>query len=254
MAIKCTRCGYQYNSEKREHCYRCGSRLDPGCIVESSDPERRYPDEPYVPVEQDVQSHLQDTTDDIFSGTVLEGRMTHVERNEEKISADFFEIAGKIIIGFNVVITFFFLFFFLILVCIVTSAFGFRNLTYIFNPMHWIRWVFYLIESIFGRRPVNRDTVPVYRGLIEHRSGQDCSFMMRGPIIGSNLIVGHQFRFEGEWEDGVFLIRQGINLSTSAAVSSGYRNPWKPIFIFILILYAIIFIIPYVSLLMGNIH
>ena len=254
MAESCNNCGYAYNAENATRCEICGAPLehDTQSIQDNMSPES------WVSETGHVQDHPDSLlTDELtlskphksaFSGrplsdrageATLYGRISHVERTDEKPRTDIYKVMSSILIGIMIFIPYTILFVVLGLLSFAFAFLGFSGLSQLFNPLVWTTSLFELMEVIVLRRISRKDTVTVYRGLIEDQSGREFPFFFRGPLVLGNLVEGHSVRLCGRWTGHTFDACEGNDLTTQSEITSAYRNPWKVIFVFIIILYVI---------------
>ena len=164
----------------------------------------------------------------------LDGRISHVERQDERPRTDVYKVMASILIGILVLIPYVMLFLISGMLSFVFAFIGFSSLSQLFNPIIWTTSSFELLEVLVLRRISRSDSLPVYRGMVEDNNGREYAFMLRGPLDLGNLVMGHHVRLLGEWRQGTFIARQGSDLTTETAIVSGYRNPWRIIFFVVL--------------------
>ena len=237
MAITCTKCGYTYNSDSAIHCSICNEFLQSGTNIRSAS----------------ISAGIQRNRQKVFSAppaqvlknqpssvSLLEGRISHIERNDEIPQRDIFRILAKLLIGILFLIPYMGLFITTACFSFVFAIIGFRSLSQLFNPFIWSTSIFELLEIIVLRRIKGTDTVPIYRGMVEDTNSQEYSFIFRGPMRAGNLVAGHNVRLFGQRERGTFVTQNGMDMTSNSEIISDYRNPWRLIFYFILALYIII--------------
>ena len=245
MAITCNNCGYAYNNDDAERCSICNSVLgmsgeivsmqDSGLIeqpvseIDNLRPDAEIISEPAAVIEDRDSRH--------FGRDILEGRISHLERYDEKPPLDAFNIASKIMIGILIAVPFIFLFVCSGIISLVFAVTGFHALSQLFNPIIWTTAIAELLEILVLRRIRGTDTVPVYRGMIEDANSREHAFWFRGPVKSGNLIVSHNVRLSGKWQGGTFLVQHGADLDSNSDILSRYRNPWKYIFFILLAIY-----------------
>ena len=145
-----------------------------------------------------------------------------------------YKVVAGILIGLPVIIPFGALFIASGILSFSFAFLGFSSLSQLFNPIIWMTSSFELLEVMVLRRMNRVNTFPVYRGMVEDKSGEEHHFMFRGPLSLGNLVVGHHVRLSGDQREGTLVVRQGHDTTTGTAISSAYRNPWKAIFFGIL--------------------
>jgi hypothetical protein len=117
---------------------------------------------------------------------------------------------------------------------------GFQTLSQFFNPLTWTLAITEIVEVIVLRRFRSDDRIPIFRGMIEDRNSREHSFMILGPLHRGNIFVGQNIELTGQWHRGSFIARNGVDLTTSAEITSAYRDPWRGIFCAVLCLEALL--------------
>lgn len=259
MAQACANCGYAYNSDDAATCVICDRDLSiKDRVLNHSSPNSQ------VPLQQNrtvLSAHVSQTEgilppyrngrdvpdrsitpeqQDRTRGAVLEGRISDLERQNERPPAN-------ILKGFSVflLILLFILpygTFFLLagIISFIFAFLGISSIAQLFNPLVWTNTLLELLEVIVLRRLGGTNTVPIYRGIVEDTNDQEHVFMIRGPLIAGSLVRGHHVRFEGRTRNGTFYIREGEDQTLNARIRSGYRNPWRVIFVILIIVYLIL--------------
>ncbi len=256
MAIECDNCGYSYNDDDADRCGMCNSDLHnrnnpavndnprinqqqtiemvdlrPGSEITTFEPApRRYsspPNEPETAGQSDRQRYL-------------EGRITHLERHDEKPAANFFSIASKILIGILIIVPYLAFFMVSAILSLSFAILGYPSISQLFNPIIWTTTIMELLEVIVLRRIKGTDTVPIFRGMVEDNDSQEYAFWFRGPIKSGNLVVGHNARLRGRWVTGTFMTQNGNDLTSNSAILSYYQNLWPYIFIALVIIYILL--------------
>jgi len=255
MTWKCQYCAYAFNEEvANDRCLMCGkpagdqgpssgpSGNDP--ISETEATAESFPSGDY-PTE--AENALPSRSPSIglplsisSSAAIAEGRVSQIERHDEKPQADVY----KFLTGLLIFILFFVPLFILSLVsltmCIILAIFGFYTLAKIFNPKAWIPIVIEIVE-LFILRGIGRNAaLPMYRGLVEGESSGCTAFQMQGPLKAGNIFPGHHVRLSGKLRQGTLVVHEGIDMTTGARVLP-YKSPWKPAFIVVLFIYIILF-------------
>ena len=244
MAKTCNHCGYAYNSDEAASCAICNSPIDE--VAGGNAPGTGYlgggTETPLVPTLSSQPSAIHDSRPrhPVSSNTspglprqqpqnILEGRISHLERYDERPGTDVYKVIASILIGLLIIIPFGALFIASGILSFSFAFLGFSSLSQLFNPIIWMTSSFELLEVIVLRRMNRGDTIPVYRGMVEDNHGQEHAFMLRGPLSLGNLVVGHHVRLSGRQREGTLVVRQGHDATTGTAISSAYRNPWKAI-------------------------
>lgn len=272
MAIICSQCGYAYNNDNTEHCSICNSSLhaqtnihgnlssNKSVYIHHGDELADSPIDCSTSINDDLQTNIQNNDYNIQeTGSLenqpaqntehtLEGRISHIERNDEIPQRNIFSILSKLLIGILIFIPFLGLFVMSAFLSLAFAIFGFRSLSQLFNPFVWATSIFELLEIIVLRRISGTGNVPIYRGMVEDLNSQEHSFIFRGPMRAGNLVAGHNVRLSGHRERGTFITRGGMDLTSNAQIISDYRNPWRVIFWFVLIIYIFIGISIYSNL------
>ena len=179
---------------------------------------------------------------------MLEGRISHLERHDERPPTDFYRVVSRILIGLFLFVPYGVLFAISGIISFAFAFLGFLSLAQLFNPIILTTSMLELLEVIALGRIRKTDTVPVYRGIIEDSSGREYAFIMRGPLKSGNLVVGHHVRLSGERRRGTLIVRTGTDLTANGMILSSYRNPWKIVFFVVLCIYVLLGIGVYVYL------
>jgi len=256
MAAICNNCGYAYNQDNADHCAVCNGPLNPAGIgiplqtgsdrIESIN--QGVAESGYAGSAAFTFPSSQNTRDHFSQSSHLEGRISHLERHDERPQRDGFQTAAKLLIGVLIFIPFFAIFIITGCLSFVFAILGFRVLSNFFNPFIWFTAIFEFLEVLVLSRIRGSGTVPIYRGMVEDNHSQEHAFMFRGPMRAGNLVAGHNVRFDGSRERGTFIIQHGMDLTSNSEIVSDYRNPWKIIFYGVLLLYFFIGVEIYLQL------
>ncbi len=250
MAITCNNCGYAYNGDDAERCTICAAQImtanDDVNLPQGSELIEQNSDTAAPPSSQPTlihnsrpgnqESEPSSAARSQSNQNTLDGRISHVERHDERPRTDVYKVMASILIGILVLIPYGTLFLISGMLSFVFALLGFSSLSQLFNPIIWTTSCFELLEVLVLRRMSRIDSFPIYRGMVEDNNGREYVFMLRGPLDLGNLVMGHHVRLLGEWRQGTFIARQGSDLTTETAIISGYRNPWRIIFFIVLCL------------------
>ena len=250
MAITCNNCGYAYNGDDAERCTICAAQIRPANddinlpqhieLIEQNGDTAPPPPSQLTSINHSRQGDRESTPSSAprfqSNQNTLAGRISHVERHDERLRADVYKVMASILIGILVLIPYGTLFLISGMLSFVFAFLGFSSLSQLFNPIIWTTSSFELLEVLVLRRISRIDSFPIYRGMVEDNNGREYAFMLRGPLDLGNLVMGHHVRLLGEWRQGTFIARQGSDLTTETAIISGYRNPWRIIFFIVLCL------------------
>jgi hypothetical protein len=174
----------------------------------------------------------------------LQGRLSHLERYDERPPRNVYRLIAHILIWVLVGIPYAALFLASGVLSLAFAITGFAALSHIFNPFNWTATVLELMEVLVLRRLRGSDNIPVYRGMVEDALGRESPFIFLGPLLLGNLVVGHHLRLQGTRRNGTFLVRGGTDLTTSSAISSSYRDPWRVICLILLTIYMGLALLP----------
>ena len=256
MTIECDNCGYAYNDDDADRCGMCNSdlhnrnnsavndnprinqqqtiemvELRPDSGITNFEPAPRRssspPDEPETVRQNDRRRYL-------------EGRITHIERHDEKPAPNFFSVVSKILIGILIIVPYLAIFMVSAILSLSFAILGYPSISQLFNPIIWTTTIMELMEVIVLRRMKGTDTVPIFRGMVEDHNSQEYAFWFRGPIRSGNLVVGHNVRLRGRWGRGTFMTQNGNDLTSNSEILSSYRNLWPYIFIALVIIYILL--------------
>lgn len=254
MPITCRHCGYSYNAESNSACDVCrrplvvqqstrASAMDNFVVegaanrppsTESSGQATLFPEHSAIEACQAEPGGIHAAD----QGTVLDGRISHVERHDERPPTGFYAIAGRLMLYLLLALPFMALFLTTAAVYIAFAIIGFATISELFNPFTWLRMILDILEVWVIGRIRGTDTIPVYRGMVENRWGQEQYFMLRGPLNLGNLVVGHHVQLRGSWLAGTFMVSRGYDVTTQSTISSRFRNGWKVVFYLMLIVYG----------------
>lgn len=263
MAVTCDNCGFVYNEDHAVRCAVCNGQLpssSPTACLSSQTIAVPFEEEsPQMPASRPAQPvagfgrqpaepplgssrpAIQDTPQSTPSNVPgIEGRITHIERNDERPPMDVYRFLAQWLIGMLLFIPFAGLFVITGGLSLIFAIIGFRTLSMLFNPFTWSTALFEFLEILVLRRIRGSDTIPVYRGMVEDDGSREVAFIFRGPMRAGNLVAGHNVRLLGRPNRGTFVIRRGMDLTSNSEIISGYRNPWRYIFCFLLTLYIIL--------------
>ncbi len=244
MAKSCNNCGYAYNANDATQCMVCDSplRSEEDLPVLPVEHTERGSDIALPPSPTAATRSIPNRSEERAPGSIqqpfaneraqeaIEGRLSHLDRYDERPRTDAFKVMSGILIGIPVCIPFAILFLTLGIFSFAFAFIGFSSLSQLLNPVVWLTSSFELLEVMVLRRMGRKDTVPVYRGMVEDSNGRERAFVLRGPLTLGNLVVGHHVRLSGHFGRGTLIAREGSDLTTETAISSGYRNPWRIIF------------------------
>ena len=260
MAITCTYCGYAYNSDDAENCAICNTSFQsvsepPLNNTHYNDLQQSTTDEltqtstvrPPLMNQRIEMTGQNESASSVNRASelrpggcnVLEGRISHIERNDERPPMDMFRFLSKLLIGIVCFIPFIGLFLISGGFSLTFAIIGFRSLSQLFNPVVWSTSIFELLELLVLRNVRGNDTVPIYRGMIEDMNDQEHAFIFRGPIRSGNIVVGHNVRLSGQRDRGTFITQMGMDLTSRSEIISTYRNPWQFILCVMVILYIV---------------
>ena len=246
MSIYCKDCNYAYNPDNVTKCIVCGNALVPVVSTVVSSQSITVPN---VAVNRPT-SHGQSSGSTVITGNtqglpgvqgapnVLIGRITHLERNDERTPVNIYRSLSRLMIGILIAIPYAIFFVALGVISLFFGILGIHSLSQLFNPIIWTSSIFRVMEVFLLRNIRGSDTLPVYRGTIEDASGIEQHFMIRGPLIGGNLIVGSRVRMTGKWQNGTLYALYGEDTSSQTAIRTSYSDPWKIIFFVLLTLYV----------------
>jgi hypothetical protein len=239
MSITCNICGYTLNPDDAQRCGICQRPL----AVSGRLPENNVPGDiqtEVIPPNRTARPARPAATadnprqPDAINSNVLEGRLSHVERHDERPTKSVFQILSYLLLFFCFGLPYGVLFLLSGIFSFSLIILGFSNVAAVFNPVSWTHFISEMLEVVFLRRIGLNSMVPIYRGMIQLASGNDVHFQFFGPLRLGNLIQGHRIRFQGRMQGGNFVARSGVDLDTSAEISSGHRDPWPIIFAFLL--------------------
>lgn len=250
----CSNCRYAFNQDDSRRCAVCGETFsetysNQNSNQQSYDPHQTEEDQ-YVSLDRSNDNHVLNSgihesiqnplANNHSSLRAINGRIVLVERNDERPPSDFFSITSKILIFFLIVIPFITLFLLTGILCLSFALLGLSALSQLFNPLIWSTALFELFEIVVLSRIRGTDTFPVYRGKIEGEGGQESFFIIRGPLHSGNLVTGHDVNFSGVSRRGTFYIQSGRDLTTNADITSSYRNPWRVVFVILILIYGVL--------------
>ncbi len=254
---RCSHCGYADNPDDANRCRMCDASITPAfdtSRMDSSFVNRAATQQMNGPTLATEAPFIHHISPDNPGGNVcsqtaaapvsqigqesLEGKIRNVERNEERPPLTFYGVMGRVLIALLLLPPYIMLFIISGILCIAFAIVRFPTLSQLFNPFAWTIALIELLEVIVLRYISRTDTVPEYTGVLSDRNDVLYSFFMRGPLDGGALQVGHHVRFNGRWNRNIFIVRDGTDLTTQAAISSRYRDPWKYPFFAMLVLYA----------------
>jgi hypothetical protein len=240
MAITCNICGYTLNPDDAQLCGICQRPLNVTGRLAETNVAGDIQTEVMPPIRTARSARPAATADnpqqaDAINLNILEGRLSHVEQHDELPAKGVYQILSYLLLFFCFGIPYVVLFLLSGIFSFSLIILGFTNVAAVFNPVSWTHFISEMLEVVFLKRIGFNNMVPVYRGMVQLVSGNDVHFQFFGPLRLGNLIEGHRIRFQGRMQGGNFIARSGMDLDTSAQISSGHRDPWPIIFAFILI-------------------
>lgn len=253
MSITCNICGYTLNPDDAIHCGIChrplaGSVRPPENVMAEdlqteviTSNRRARPTQTAATAGNPQQTYA-------INPNMLEGRLSYVERNDERPTKGVYQILSYLLLFFCFGLPYGVLFLLSGIFSFSLIILGFPNVAGVFNPVSWTHFISEMLEVVFLRRIGLNSMVPVYRGMVQLASGNDVHFQFFGPLRLGNLIQGHRIRFQGRMQGGNFVARSGTDLDTSAQISSGHRDPWPMIFAFLLVVSGGFFTYGYLTL------
>ena len=198
------------------------------------------PSGPSNPSDNSIPEQEQLPSDNPNGGNILRGRVSHLDLRDERPPVNIYRTLSWVLITIMVIIPFGTFFILSGLVSLAFAIIGFQTLSQLFNPITWTHTLTEMVEVVVLRRFRSDDRVPIFRGMVEDRNNQEYSFLMYGPLQSGNLIIGQVIELNGQWQNGSFLVQNGNDLDTGAAIISSYRNPWRVIFFSLLSFMAIL--------------
>ena len=257
MARLCSNCGYAYNPDNASYCDMCNRALQtttlavpPASSVSVSSGAVTPPALPgRIPGQSGGPTGIAGSTTGNppapletqatrEASNALIGRITHLERYDERPPGDIYRTLSRLMIGILIAIPYAFFFIALGILSFFFGLLGFRSLSQLFNPIIWTSSIFRIMEVLMLRNLRGSDTLPVYRGTIEDSTGTEQHFMMNGPLVGGNLIVGSRVSMAGNWHNGTLHAVQGEDISARTTIMTSNRNPWRVIFLALLGVYG----------------
>jgi len=277
MVKTCNKCGFAYNDDNAIFCTVCNNNLNmeanpynSGTTVdrtqindsntyapasESTSYTETYPNERIASERLNTPPNNPQTTPPphgtntiVNEGNTLEGRISHIERNDEIPPPNIYATLSKIILFFLFFIPYIAMFITTALLSISFAIVGFQSISHMFNPISWSTALFEFLEVLVLGRMRGNNTIPIYRGMIEDTQSLEYAFLFRGPIGSGNLIVGHHVRLTGNFDRGTFITQNGMDLTSHSEILSTHRNPWNVIFCFLMLILLGIGITMYLNL------
>lgn len=241
MAIKCNKCGFDFNPDGTNNCSICNSSLILPATQslpvnrkktvkksKNSNFNNKKQSKKTTPINKACNNiSINKYTPAVLSSkqAFLEGRINHVERQDEKPPLDIYNILSKVLLFILIGIPFITLFICFGFISLAFAVIGFHAVSQLFNPIIWTTTIAELLEVLVLRRIRGTDTVPIYRGMVEDKNNQEYSFWFRGPIKSGNLIIGHKVKLIGNWRGGTYFVKNGFDLDINSDITSRYRNP-----------------------------
>jgi len=250
MAITCPACGYAGNPDQAEKCI-CGEPLSSADDIWTkalldTDAQKEKPGSdlpgspsPPPPGPGGLLSTMIMGERDEAEKNRLAGRLTKVERYDERSPLGVFKTLSLILIWLAILVPYSILFVVTGIMSFIFMVLRFSTLADLFNPVNWTSGILRVWEILVLRRIRGTDTTPVYRGMVEDQHGQPCPFVLLGPLDLGNLVEGHDVEFSGRRCGGTFRVKKGYDLTSRSEITSAYRNPWKVIFFIMMTIYLV---------------
>ena len=214
MAISCNNCGYAYNPDDANQCEICGAPIQRSedrhdvqgeMALANHSPATGYISHPSVsrphpsgqprPAEPTGVPPAGQSPSIPSSENTIYGKISHIERHDERPRTDVYRVLARILISILVFIPYAVFFVVFGLLSFAFAFLGFSGLSQLLNPLIWTTSLFEFLEVIVLRRIHRTDVFPVYRGLIEDQTGRENTFVFRGPLALGNLVEGHKAIF-----------------------------------------------------------
>lgn len=256
MANLCE-CGYGFNDDPMKPCKMCGKPLtqtaqigtgeDEGALTKP-DPDGQIMEAGgLVGVGEDVLPSRAELTSDSHYGSmpgrgdVVEGRITHLERNDEPPPRTVYWAMGQLLLWPLILVPYVTLFAISGFLALVFAILGFGMLSQLLNPFVWTTTLMEFFEILVLRRLRGTTNIPVYRGLISAEDGREYHFLLRGPLSLGNLIQGRSVRLYGR-SRGTTLIATGGNevAFPGTEIRSRYRDPWRIVLPILVAVYGLL--------------
>lgn len=256
MAYLC-KCGYGFNDDPTKPCKMCGKPLTQTAqIGTDEDSEALLEQDPddvitssggfATTVEDALPSRVELGRDTRCGsmpgrGDVVEGRITHLERNDEAPPRTVYWAMSQLLLWPLILVPYVTLFTISGTLALVFAILGFGMLSQLFNPFVWTTTLMEFFEILVLRRLRGTTNIPVYRGLISAEDGGEYHFLLRGPLSLGNLIQGRSVRLYGR-SRGTTLIATGGNEMAfpGTEIRSRYRDPWRIVLPILVAVYGLL--------------